>query len=185
MVHRRPRPTLVLILLIALAAPVTALDAPGRKCAAAKLKATAKKTLAKFKCTAKGVAKDIAVDPACFAKAETKFSEAFAKAEAKGGCATSGDALITEYWVDSFVGHRVAEQIGLPGCPMLGFMACSTSCASTQCQRHVPSGATVCVSTGTGSCITATCDSDSDCSGGRVCIAGLTGTATGCCLPCS
>jgi hypothetical protein len=87
---------------VALAGPT-----PAQKCTAAKLKATGKKASAKLKCHEKAVLKGLAVDPACLAKAEEKFTDAFAKAEAKGGCLTNGDAASIEALVDTFVDDTV------------------------------------------------------------------------------
>jgi cysteine-rich repeat protein len=61
------------------------------KCAAAKLKAVGKDWQKKLKCHGKAVKDGAAVDGECLTKAETKTSDAFAKAEAKGGCATDGN----------------------------------------------------------------------------------------------
>jgi hypothetical protein len=74
-----------------------------RQCAAAKLKAAAKKAASKLKCQARAEAAGVAADPACLAKAEDKFAAAFARAEAGGGCRTMGDAGATESAVDDFV----------------------------------------------------------------------------------
>jgi len=60
------------------------------KCASAKLKAYGKDVVAKLKCYEKAVLKGVALDPACITKAETKTTDAFNKAELKGGCATEG-----------------------------------------------------------------------------------------------
>jgi cysteine-rich repeat protein len=61
------------------------------KCAASKLKVIGKDYGSKFKCYSKAVKKGLAVDPLCLSKAETKTTESFAKAIAKGGCATDAD----------------------------------------------------------------------------------------------
>jgi hypothetical protein len=50
------------------------------------MKAIAKKTNSKLKCYATAAERKTAVDPACLAKAESKFSDAWARATAKGGC---------------------------------------------------------------------------------------------------
>jgi hypothetical protein len=76
----------------------------GRKCAAAKIKATGKKAAGKLKCHTKAVAKGRAPDPDCLAKVEAKLASVFMKAEGKGGCATVGDAETIEGKVNVFVG---------------------------------------------------------------------------------
>ncbi len=80
---------------------------PVAKCAASKVQSTGKKASSKLKCHSKAVGKAVAVDPLCLGKAETKFSEAFSKAESKGGCATVGDAPALEALVDDFVADVV------------------------------------------------------------------------------
>jgi plastocyanin len=80
----------------------------GQRCASTKLKATGKKEAAKLGCHAKAVLKGVAADPTCLTKAETSFTKRFGAAEAKGGCATSGDAGTVEGTVDAFVNDVVA-----------------------------------------------------------------------------
>src|SRR5262249_41662346 len=75
----------------------------GQKCAASKLDATGKKANAELKCHAKAAGGGLAVDTACLDKAEAKFTTSFAKAEAKGGCATVDDDGAVELMVDEFV----------------------------------------------------------------------------------
>lgn len=95
--------------LIAVTAAVShAAPTPAQRCAAAKLKAASKKAAAKLVCHKKAFLKGIPVDSLCLAKAEDKYLTAFAKAEAKGGCATVGDAAAVEALVDTFVGDAVA-----------------------------------------------------------------------------
>ena len=92
-----------------LAAPVAfAASTPAQKCSGSKIKATSKKASAKLKCHEKAILKGVAVDPECLAKAEEKFTDAFAKAQAKGGCLTTGDTGSIEALVDSFVDDSVA-----------------------------------------------------------------------------
>src|SRR5262245_20497741 len=61
------------------------------KCASSKMKTVGKDWGSKLKCYSKAVGKGVPVDPACLAKAETKTTESFGKAIAKGGCATDAD----------------------------------------------------------------------------------------------
>ncbi len=68
----------------------------GRRCAAAKLKATGKKAKDKLACHARSAAKGGAVDPACLAKAEAKFAKAFATADGRYACTAEGDASTVE-----------------------------------------------------------------------------------------
>jgi hypothetical protein len=80
-----------------------------RTCAAAKIKAAGKKASSKLKCYGKAAQKGIAVDPNCLLKATSKFSSKWDKAEAKGGCATTGDKMAIETKVDAFVLDASAE----------------------------------------------------------------------------
>src|SRR5690349_17881823 len=92
---------------------------PAQKCAATKTKAAGKKAAAKAGCQSKAAQKGTAVDASCLMKAETKFSSAFSKAEAKGGCATSGDASTIEAKVDAFIDDLVKEVTGSPAGALL------------------------------------------------------------------
>ncbi len=76
------------------------------KCAETKQKSAAKKLSAKLRCYANAAKKGTGVDPACLAKAETTFTQAFAKAEAAGGCVNTDDAARIETGVDTFVSHE-------------------------------------------------------------------------------
>jgi hypothetical protein len=103
--------TALATLLLLLGAGASVAKDPADACAAAKEKAAAKKASAKLACWAKA-ARNGTADPDCLQKAETKFTAAFAKAEAKGGCATSGDASTVETMVDDFVAQVVGAESG-------------------------------------------------------------------------
>lgn len=100
----------------------------GRKCSAAKLKATGKKGDGKLKCHAKAAGKGLAVDPVCLSKIEGKFTVAFDKAEAKGGCATVGDAAAVEALVDAMVAALVG---GIPATTTSTTLLVTTSTSTT------------------------------------------------------
>jgi len=85
---------------------------PADACAAAKQKAAAQKFSGKVKCHGTALKKGEPVDAACLTKAEGKFDGAFAKAEAKGGCATTGDADDIELLIDNALTDLLAA---LPG----------------------------------------------------------------------
>jgi len=70
---------------------------------AAKQKAAAKKLSAMVNCHNKAIKKLAPVDAECLAKAGEKFESAFAKAGAKGGCTTSGDAAAISSMVDGWL----------------------------------------------------------------------------------
>jgi cysteine-rich repeat protein len=79
------------VLLSGGAATTQAQPADALKCAAAKLKAVGKDWQQKLKCYGKAVKDGDPVEGECLTKAENKTSDAFAKAEAKGGCATDAN----------------------------------------------------------------------------------------------
>jgi hypothetical protein len=74
---------------------------PAQECASSKLKETGKKINSLLECDSKAVKKGEAVDPLCLQKAIDKFAEKWAKAEAKGGCATTGDLATIEGKADA------------------------------------------------------------------------------------
>jgi len=90
-------------------APDARASTPAEKCTTAKIKAAGKKYAAKANCYAKAASHSEAVDPACLQKAETKFADAYAKAEAKGGCTTLNDAANIETKVDVCVADMVGD----------------------------------------------------------------------------
>lgn len=82
---------------------------PGVKCQTAKLKAAttlARKTL---QCHMRATLDGSAVDPLCVAKPLSVLGKAFAKAEAIGGCLTSGDVAATEQLVQDEVATIVGS----------------------------------------------------------------------------
>ena len=92
--------TLVSIAVVAaLSDEATAQD----KCAGSKIKAVGKKAACLLGLEAKEAAKAVASDPAKVQKCKGKFNSAFAKAELKGGCSTTGDETAIEAKVDAFV----------------------------------------------------------------------------------
>ena len=70
-------------------------------CTAAKLKAAAKTLSRKGRCYATAPKRSLPVDPDCLAKAEARFTAAFADAEALGDCIATGDAAATQTLVDA------------------------------------------------------------------------------------
>jgi hypothetical protein len=77
---------------------------PARKCAAAKLKAAGLTASGLLGCHASAAKRGSAVDRACESKALGQLTSAFTRAEAKGGCASTGDAGDVTATVDAFVG---------------------------------------------------------------------------------
>ena len=73
------------------------------RCTVAKLKAANKKVAAKLRCYEKAVVEGKRVSSACLLAADDHFLVAFAKAELKGGCATTRNEAEVEDQVDRFV----------------------------------------------------------------------------------
>lgn len=78
-------------------------------CAGKKLAATGVKARGKLRCQALAAKKGTALDPACMARVERRFTNAFTRLDAKGGCLTFGDAAIVEADVDAFVVAALAK----------------------------------------------------------------------------
>jgi cysteine-rich repeat protein len=74
------------------------------KCTSSKYKNAGKKVSNKFACQALALTKGAVVDGACLAKAESKFSSGFAKAETGPDCLTTGDTAAIEADIDALVG---------------------------------------------------------------------------------
>ena len=110
----RMRVALGLALVVLVSAPFSrAASSPEQKCAVAKLKAATKKANAELKCQKKALATGQSVDPACLAKAQARFAQAFANAEARGGCKNAGDAPAVQDTVELFV-DDVVTAVGPP-----------------------------------------------------------------------
>lgn len=86
------------------------------KCAAAKIKAAAKKAACLLALDSKVADKGVAADPVKVQKCKDAFGAAFEKLEAKGGCITSGDASTIEATVDAFTAD-VDTQLNAAGPP--------------------------------------------------------------------
>ncbi len=94
---------------------VSAAPSAAARCVAAKLNASGKRFASIAKCRAKAALAGTSVDAACVAKAEQKFFNAFAKAEASGACAVNGDATTVDTYLgecSSLVGDDVARVCG-------------------------------------------------------------------------
>ena len=94
---------LVLCCFLATVPPASGARSPEARCAAAKLTAAAQKAQKRAKCVAAGVLDGGGATPECLAKIEARFTAAWARIEARGGCATSGDADAIEGQVNAFV----------------------------------------------------------------------------------
>src|SRR4051794_29017889 len=92
-----------------LSVPARAAATAGQRCAAAKVKAVATDAAGILVCASKGAAHGIAADGACVDKQRVKLATAFSRAEAKGSCATTGDAAALTTLVDDFVGAVVGD----------------------------------------------------------------------------
>jgi len=86
------------------------------KCQSSKLKAAGKKASCLLGLESKQAASGDPIDPTKQAKCLSKFSQAFAKAEAKPPCKTTGDAADIEARVDNLVGDVDCELDGGAPC---------------------------------------------------------------------
>jgi hypothetical protein len=77
-------------------------------CTASKLTAAGKNSAIELNCEAKAARVDAVVDGACLDKASENLAAAFSRAESKGGCGSSGDALEVEARIDEQVADVVA-----------------------------------------------------------------------------
>src|SRR5262245_1095957 len=78
-------------------------DGGAVRCAAAKIKAAGKKAGDAIKCHSAAFGRGRPVDARCLAKVGNKLLQACQKAEARGGCSTTGDAQAIETIVDQLV----------------------------------------------------------------------------------
>ncbi len=113
--------------LVATPTPHAATD-PAAGCAAAKRKAVGKCAFETLKCHAEAARRSAFVEPRCREKAEARLAQAFARAEQRGGCATSGDASALQAEVDVFVEGVVAA---LPTSPPPTVTTTSSTTTST------------------------------------------------------
>jgi hypothetical protein len=84
-------------------------ETPGEACAVVKFKVAVRRDTSESRCDERAIAHNVAVDGVCLARADAKFSAAFQKAEAAGGCTTTGDASTVAAEVDAFLAEVVAE----------------------------------------------------------------------------
>lgn len=77
------------------------------KCAAGKQQAVAEATATKLECFEEAFRSGGIVDPACFARPESRFAYIWAKLESNGGCLTEGDSAALEVKLDAFVADIV------------------------------------------------------------------------------
>jgi hypothetical protein len=137
----------------------------GEQCAAAKLKAATKKTVAKLACYQRAVAKDAAVSRDCLSAATAKFNAAFGKAETRGGCATAGDQAAVEKMVDDYVAVLVDALPSVPTTSTTTSTTSSTSISTTSTTTSTTSTTLAC-----GDTLTPACNANGSCPVGHFCI---------------
>ena len=142
---------------------VRAAATPQDKCAAAKMKAAAKKAACQLLIDAKATVKGGTPD---YSKCTATFTAAFAKVEATGGCATTGDAASIERSVDEYVNGvfvSLANRQSLNESPCrlsADQQSCIGSCGSADQTCSFVSSAGTC----TGSAYNGSlCSTDQDC----------------------
>jgi len=134
--------TAVVALPLLCAATARGAGTPAAQCAAAKQKAATKAAKAKTKCHSKALLLALPTDPLCLQKADVKLQQDFAKADAKGGCALTGDVASVGTLVDTFVDDLLGltPLISCPGGQIVGGFcwydgAISANCVTT-CAAH-------------------------------------------------
>jgi hypothetical protein len=206
--RHRARLVPVLAVALSLLAPNTAVakkPRPAAKCARAKLSAVSKELTQEVRCYQNAITGGGTLHLACLARAQVALAAAFGRAEANGGCATSGDAAAVEMQIDGDVSALVGAltpititttppttsttttastttitTTTMPACLSLG-EPCGT-CGSGTCQFDA-NGFSVCAG---GLCSGGPCAADVECGAGMVCtIVGTeTGSTTTCCTAC-
>jgi hypothetical protein len=140
---------LIFISILALAAsPGYAAPDPADACKEAKLKAAGKKAAALLKAIGKNTKSPNSVQlDQGVSKARSKFTKAFAKAEGKGGCQTTGDVGTVETQIDT----DVAELLGILCPPTTTTSTTTTTTFSTTttlcplvCPQFPATGQTTC-----------------------------------------
>ncbi len=101
--------TAVTMGMLVLGAAFEASGEEGSACPSRKVQAAARKAEGRLRCHEKAANLGAAVDPACFTRAETKFTEGFARAESKPPCFATGDAAAVEAQIDGFVDALAAS----------------------------------------------------------------------------
>jgi hypothetical protein len=89
---------------------------PAEMCAAKKYKATGRKLDGKAKCRQRALLKLFFPTNECLARVEEKFTAAFARAEANGGCDVANNASLMEQWVDDCMARFTAAITGEAKC---------------------------------------------------------------------
>jgi len=82
---------------------------PAQVCAGSKLKATGKAAGLRLGCHSAAAKRGAVADGGCLAKADTVLTHAFVTAEARGGCATTGDVGAVDAILDSAVSAFVTQ----------------------------------------------------------------------------
>jgi cysteine-rich repeat protein len=97
------------------------------KCAATKAKTAGKHAAALLGCHSKAIAKNVPLDPACYAKAEAKFIAAIDKADLKPPCLTTGDSAALNTKIKGYVEGLVPLMPRNDGCGS-GFLNAPETC---------------------------------------------------------
>ncbi len=129
----------IAITTLSLVAAAGAGVAPEARCKDSKGRATGKKSLDLLKGFGKnGKVPNVAKLGTDISKAESRFTKGFTKAEAAGGCATTGDADPLEVKVEAFVGDVLSDLSGGSSTTVT-----STSTSSTTSTTTPPAGCTL------------------------------------------
>jgi hypothetical protein len=124
---RIPRLLAIAIAAVVLATPAVAATS-GERCAAAKMRAAARKAKGLVQCHVSAVDDGGSADAGCLAKVQQRFVTTWARIEARGGCVTTGDLDDIEAIVDAFVAFLTSM---LPASTTTSFGPATTSTSST------------------------------------------------------
>ncbi|HLK10858.1 MAG TPA: hypothetical protein VKW76_05720 [Candidatus Binatia bacterium] len=173
------------------------------RCAAAKVGAAARRFAGELRCYQRAITAGGVLRAACLAKATQAFTAAFAAAEGRGGCATTGDAAAVGAQADAAVTAVVSAltpiTITTATTATTSTTASSTTSTTTATSTTVPVCAPVGSPCGSGTCradagggtacVSGTCadpcSSDSGCMAGWFCVFVPASGTTLCCLSAS
>jgi hypothetical protein len=165
-----------LAIVLAVAAPAAAQSGPS-KCTAAKTRALGAHAQQLAACRAKAVAKGVAIDAACTAKAQARLDKAFEKAERKDDCLETDDGEFAAREAASFVaGTATVLEDRAICCAVPGENVCLYVTDALECgfyEGAIGSAGTVC--SGAGVCAAPPATGSSCCEGGS--------GGTGCSMP--
>jgi hypothetical protein len=104
---------------------------PGELCASAKMRAVGQEVKGRLQCYARAILHGAGPDAACLNQVANRFATRWAKIEAFGGCATTGDEASLESDADVFVSDVVARLPSATSTTTSTTVTATSSCPST------------------------------------------------------